>query len=128
MGIRGVTATLGRWALAGIFMKGGLDAFKDPGGRPAAAEKVGLPEPELLVRANGAAMVAGGIGLATGILPRTAAAGLIVSLGATTVVGHRFWDAHEEPARTQQTTQFLKNLAIIGGLVIYLGSATGDLG
>ncbi|MEP7060143.1 MAG: DoxX family protein [Actinomycetota bacterium] len=121
MGVRRLTTTAGRMALAGVFLKGGWDAFRDPGGRPIAVEKAGLPDPELLVRANGAAMVAGGVALLTDILPRTAAAGLIVSLGATTVVGHRFWDIHEEPARAQQTTQFLKNLAIIGGLVIYLG-------
>ncbi|MEA2555025.1 MAG: putative oxidoreductase [Actinomycetota bacterium] len=120
---RTAVRTVGRFALAGVFLKGGWDAYQEPGPRPSIVEKAGLPEPETLVRLNGAAMVAGGAGLITGLLPRATATGLMVSLGATTMVGHRFWDQPDDAARRQQLTQFLKNLAIIGGLAIYLSSA-----
>lgn len=60
---------LGRGALGVPFVVLGLDAVREPGGRVKAAEAFGMPRPELAVRANGAAMVAGGAALATGVLP-----------------------------------------------------------
>ncbi|ACU53813.1 DoxX family protein [Acidimicrobium ferrooxidans DSM 10331] len=109
---------LGRVALAPIFIVAGFEALRDPGHRPEVAAKAGLPSPELLVRLNGAAMVAGGLGLATGLRRRLAALGLIASLGATTVVGHPFWREEPGPGRTMQRVQFLKNLGLLGGLAL----------
>lgn len=45
----------------------GYQAAKEPGGRTDAAARIGLPEPELFVRLNGAAMVGGGAALAGNI-------------------------------------------------------------
>jgi uncharacterized membrane protein YphA (DoxX/SURF4 family) len=113
-----ITERIGRMALAGIFLKGGWDAFHDPGQRPAKAAKLGFPAPEVAVRANGAAMVVGGTALAAGLLPRAAAAGLLCSLIPTTLAGHPFWDEEDPVVRAQQLTQFLKNLGIAGGLLL----------
>jgi putative oxidoreductase len=112
----------GRSLMSGIFISGGWAAFSEPGPRVAMAGAVGLPDPELAVRANGLAMVAGGTALAVGVWPRAAAAGLIASLGATTAAGHAFWDEDDPKVRAQQRTQFLKNLAIIGGLAVLIAS------
>ncbi len=117
---RGALEWAGRLALAGIFLKGGWDELTDPGIRPELAAKLGLPESKEMVRLNGAAMLTGGVALATGILPRAAATGLVVSLSAVTVAGHRFWDEEDPVQRGRQLGQFLKNLGIIGGLLIYL--------
>ncbi len=65
-------------------------------------------------------MAAGGAALALGIVPRAAAAGLIASLVPTTLAGHRFWEEEDPQARRMQLTQFLKNLGLIGGLVLLL--------
>lgn len=111
---------LGRAALGIPFVLLGFGAATEPGGRVKAVEKVGLPQPELLVRFNGGAMVVGGAALAAGILPRAAAIGLVASLVPTTLTGHPFW-AEEDPAqRTAQKTQFLKNLALTGALLVYV--------
>lgn len=109
-----------RLLMAGIFIHGGWTAFKEPGHRTELAEKLGLPKAERLVRANGLAMAAGGTALALGIVPRAAAAGLIASLVPTTLAGHRFWEEEDPRARKMQLTQFLKNLGLIGGLVVLL--------
>jgi putative oxidoreductase len=116
----GLLEATGRLLLSGIFVHGGWNAFKDPGKRPLQAARLGLPEPELLVRANGAAMAAGGAALALGIMPRATAAGLIASLVPTTLAGHRFWEEEDRLARGMQLTQFLKNMGLIGGLVIVI--------
>ena len=75
-----------------------------------------------IVLALGAAMVVGGLALGAGILPRAASLGLIASLLPTTVVGHPFWREQEPAARSAQTLQFVKNLSMLGGLVIEASS------
>jgi putative oxidoreductase len=113
--------------LAGPFIVGGIDAFRSPGSRaakaesigPALAKRLGLPEdPETLVKINAAVMVGAGTLLALGKAPRLAAIVLLGSLVPTTIAGHPFWDESDPVSRKQQRTQFLKNAAMAGGLVL----------
>lgn len=112
--------------LAAMFVVGGLDQLKHPGAKAKAARpvlelasKVGLPDdPELLVRANGVAMVGGGALLATGHVPRIASTILAGSLVPTTVAAHPFWNESDPQKRAQQKIQFLKNLGLLGGLLL----------
>lgn len=108
---------LSRICLAGIFITGGADAFLNPGGRPDIVSKAGIPNAKQAVVFNGAAMVVGGTAMAVGIFPRLAAFGLLVSMLPTTFVGHPFWDEENPVTRKNHTTHFMKNLAIIGGLL-----------
>jgi uncharacterized membrane protein YphA (DoxX/SURF4 family) len=113
--------------LAGIFVSSGADAFLHPEAKvpraeavaPVIAERLGLPpDTERLVRLNGAVMVAGGALLATGRLPRLAALAVLGALVPTTVAGHAFWSETDPAAKQQQRIQFLKNLAMGGGLLL----------
>ncbi|MEO6019470.1 MAG: DoxX family protein [Knoellia sp.] len=112
--------------LAAMFVMGGLDQLKHPGAKAKAAQpvldqaaKIGLPDdPELLVRANGVAMVGGGALLATGHVPRIASTLLAGSLVPTTLAAHAFWNESDPQKRAQQKVQFLKNLGLLGGLLL----------
>jgi uncharacterized membrane protein YphA (DoxX/SURF4 family) len=124
-----ISSFVARPLLAGMFIYGGLDAFKNPSGKtpraekvaPAIADVVGIDaDTEQLVQLNGAVQVAAGITLALGILPRVSALLLAVSLVPTTLAGHRFWEEEDEAARAQQSVQFLKNAAMMGGLLLIL--------
>lgn len=127
---------LARPMLASIFVVGGLDAMRHPGTRTKAVERVkplldkaGVPTDDLetLVRANGAAMIAGGAMLATGRLPRLSSLGLLVSLAPTTMT-HNFW-AMKDPAEKQaHQVQFLKNLGLAGGLLLASVDTAGKPG
>src|SRR5437588_4440997 len=112
--------TLSRMLLAGIFIAGGFDAFAKPGGRVDKVASSGIPEPEQAVVLNGAAMMIGGTALALNIAPKAAAALLIGTLVPTTIVGHAFWKETDAKARKMQQTQFLKNLGLMGGLLLVL--------
>src|SRR3954468_12041031 len=90
-GARAMLKSLGRAALAAIFVLGGADALKAPGQRANKLDDAGIPQPELAVRVNGATMVLAGIVLALGIAPKAAAGTLLGSLIPTTLVGHPFW-------------------------------------
>ncbi len=118
---------IARPMLAAIFISGGLDQFRHPGRKSEAArpivEKIapmlGLPQDtELLVRANGVTMVAAGTMLALGRFPRVAAGVLAVSLVPTTIAGHAYWREEDPERRAQQRTQFLKNVGLIGGVLL----------
>ena len=112
--------TLGHLLLSGIFISGGWAAFSQPGGRPTKVAEAGIPEPELAVELNGALMVIGGTMLGLGIAPKVAATMLIGSLIPTTIVGHTFWKEETGTGRQNHLTQFLKNLGLIGGLLMVL--------
>lgn len=109
-----------RLALAPIFIVGGIDALIAPGPKSTKVQAAGIPRPTLAIRANGAAMAAGGLVLAVGPWPRLAAAGLMASLVPTTVVGHAFWAEDTTEGRKAQLMQFAKNLGILGGLLLAL--------
>lgn len=125
-----LTRTVARPLLAGVFVTSGIDTARHPDERAKRAEPVaraiavplGLPDdPVLLVRVNGAAQAAAGSLLAMGKLPRLAAAVLAGSLVPTTVAGHRFWEEVDDAKRSAQRIHFLKNLAMLGGLILVIG-------
>jgi uncharacterized membrane protein YphA (DoxX/SURF4 family) len=109
----------GQVLLGVIFIKLGSDAARSPGPRVEKAAALGVPNPELAVRGNGAAMVAGGAALTLDKVPRLAALALIASMIPTTLAGHSFWEL-EGADRKAQEIQFYKNMGLIGGLVLAL--------
>ncbi len=116
--------TLARPLLASIFVVGGAAALKEPGGRVETVRAAGLDQPERLVRVNAATQVVAGLALATGRLPRIAAAVLAGSLVPTTVVGHGFWSVPPERRQSEQI-QFLKNVGLLGGLLLAVADTGG---
>ncbi|WP_213451104.1 DoxX family protein [Rhizomonospora bruguierae] len=124
--------TAARMLLSGIFVASGARSLADPDRVAASAKRVtdrvgpavrqihpSLPaDARGLVRLNGAAQLAGGVLLASGRLTRPAAALLAGSIVPTTIAGHAFWEYDDKAQRSQQQTQFLKNLAVLGGLML----------
>lgn len=117
---------IARPLLAAVFVNSGIDALRNPEPRAklatgmvhAAAERFGTPDdPLLAARVNAGVMVLGGLGLATGAAPRTSALALAGSLVPTTLAGHAFWE-YPKPEQAGQRTQFLKNLGLLGGLLL----------
>jgi putative oxidoreductase len=106
----------------------GYDAARTPGGRVGQAaptlarirQVLPLPQDdELVVRANGATQAVAGTLLALGQWPRASAAVLALSLAPTTLAGHAFWQIDDPAARKLQRTQFTKNMAMLGGLLLF---------
>ena len=115
---------LARALLGSVFINGGLNQLKGAEKLEpmltSNAERLGvnLPVPaKNLVAFNGAAMMAGGSALAAGIMPRTAALGLVASLVPTTLVAHRFWETEDPGKRFTERNGLFANLALCGGLL-----------
>jgi uncharacterized membrane protein YphA (DoxX/SURF4 family) len=115
-----IAKSLGHLLLSGIFIAGGAQAFMEPGRRVDKVADAGIPGPKQAVELNGAAMVIGGALLAADIAPKLAAIILIGSLVPTTLVGHAFWKEDNAVGRKNQSTQFFKNLGLLGGLLLVL--------
>jgi uncharacterized membrane protein YphA (DoxX/SURF4 family) len=112
--------TITRLLLSGIYIINGWGAFSKPGGRHKLVAAAGIPYPEQAVVINAAVMVCAGLLLGLGITPRLASALLLGSMIPTTLVGHPFWKEEPGSQRQNQETQFLKNLSMIGGLLMVL--------
>ena len=123
--------------MSGIYVFGGINQLRDPGSKYGAAQPVApgfaravndspvpvtLPtETEQLIRLNGAVMVGAGTLLGLDKFPRLSAAVLAASLLPTTAAGHRWWEAEGEREKTQQQVHLLKNLSMLGGLLLTVG-------
>jgi uncharacterized membrane protein YphA (DoxX/SURF4 family) len=123
--------------LAAIFVTSGLDALRHPAARAetagplvkALAGPLNLPDDvELMVRANGATMLAAGTMLGLGKFPRLAALALASTLAPTTYAGHAFWTVEDPAARAQQKIHFLKNLGLLGGVLLAAVDTAGKPG
>ena len=123
------SSVIARPLLGAMFIVGGLDAFRNPAGKVDRAERVAPDianlvgvdaDTEQLVQFNGAVQVVAGTTMALGIFARLSALALAASLVPTTLAGHRFWEEEDEAARAQQSVQFLKNAAMMGGLLMIL--------
>jgi putative oxidoreductase len=122
--------------LASIFILQGIDSLLHPDTKAPAAERVVRPlaervpavpdQVEQAVRLNGAVQVVAGSLLAIGRFPRLSAAALAASLIPTTAAGHRFWESNDKQERTQQKVHFLKNVSMLGGLLIAAGDTAGN--
>jgi putative oxidoreductase len=75
-------------------------------------------DPATLVRLNGAVQAVAGALMLTRRYSRPAALVLAGTMVPTTVAGHPFWAVEDRQEARAQQTQFLKNLAIMGGLIL----------
>lgn len=110
--------SFGRFLLAAIFL---YTAFKDATGFSsvvAVMKKRGIPFTEILAVGEIGFKALGGLMLATGFQPQVGALLLVLFLIPTTLMFHPLTDP-------SQHIQFLKNLAILGGLCVVAGTSDG---
>lgn len=126
-----------RTMLASYFVVSGLKAVRDPESLvPAAEPLVDTVVPQLQrfapeqvgdlvptdaktwVRINGVLELAGGVALATGKGRRLGAALLALSLVPTTIGKYPFWRSSDPAERAAARDHFLKNVSLLGGVLI----------
>lgn len=121
--------TAARTLLGALFVGSGYYVLKHPERHVAEAKPVAdylepaleaanLPtDTETLVKATGAAQIAGGLLLASGHFTRPAAAVLAATVVPSTIAAHPFWNEEDPDRKAEQRTQFAKNLGLLGGLL-----------
>ncbi|HEY7607831.1 MAG TPA: DoxX family protein [Alphaproteobacteria bacterium] len=84
-----------------------------------------LPNPDLLAQLAAYGELIGGVMLFIGLFSRLTAFALLLFVIAATILGHAFWTFADAGQAYLQIQQFLKNLAIIGGLLAIVAYGGG---
>lgn len=121
---RPTTALVGRILISLIFLTGGIAKLTDVAGTAGFMESAGIPYAHTLAIIAGIAEIAGGLSLLLGLLTRIGALGLFVYLVLVSVLMHPFW-SFEGAEQQMQQIQFMKNLAIMGGLLAFVAFGPG---
>lgn len=118
---------LGRLLLAALFIPAGLT--KIPGFENTAAYMAakGLPLVPLLLVLTILIEAGCGLLILLGWRAREAALLLFLFLIPVTLVFHGFWGVEDPAARAQEQRNFMKNLAIMGGVLMIAGLGSGPL-
>lgn len=115
---------IGRILLAFIFILSGYGKLGDFAGTAAYMGSRGLPVPELLLVPTILVELGAGLMLALGIKARWAALAIFLFLIPVTLIFHAFWAAPPDQMQNQMN-HFLKNVAIMGGMLYIMGAGAG---
>jgi putative oxidoreductase len=119
-----MTALIGRLLLAAIFAVSGIAKLTDTAGTAAHMSAMGIPYADTLALVAGWAEIAGATSLVLGLLTWVGALGLILFMIPTTLIFHGFWN-YTGADRLPQMVNFMKNLAIVGGLAGLVANGAG---
>ncbi|MFI2279384.1 DoxX family protein [Nocardia beijingensis] len=131
---------LARPLLATAFVVDGVDTLRHPDERVKSANALlerghrQLPEeiaaklpsnPSTVVQVNAFAQVGGGVLLALGKAPRLAALVLAATVVPAAVTEQDFWNEQDPARKSAKRTAFLKDLGLLGGLMITAADTEG---
>ena len=114
----------GRVLLGGLFLAASAAKVADWTQTLGYLAVRNVPAPELFLAGAILLEAFGGLSLIFGWRARTGARALIAVLVPATLIFHNFWAAPMDDVR-EQALQFLKNTAILGGLLLVAGNGSG---
>ena len=117
---------LGRILLSLVFLIAGYRKLMGVAASAGYFGKLGFPMPEVLVWVAIAIELGGAILLIVGWKTRWAAWLLALFTLIATFAAHRFWEV-DAAQYANQMNHFLKNLAIVGGLILIAATGPGAL-
>ncbi|MCC6490572.1 MAG: DoxX family protein [Candidatus Hydrogenedentes bacterium] len=115
---------LGRVLLSAIFLISGFGKIMDWSGTAGYMASHGMPAVPFLLFMAIVLELGGGLSILLGFQARWGALALVVFLIPATLIFHAFWSADPEQAQ-MQTISFLKNTAILGGLLTVMAHGSG---
>ena len=115
---------LGRFLIAALFLVAGIRKILIWGPQVAYFTRLGFPAPELFTVLAIAIEIGGGLLLIAGWRTRWVAWLLIAFLVIATGMAHRFWE-FDAAQQANQLNHFLKNIALIGGLLFVAAFGPG---
>ena len=126
MNTQGLPVLIARILLALMFLLAGLSKFAGLEGTAGYIASKGLPLPQLLALGTAALEVVGALLLIVGWHARWAALVLAAFTLLATMLFHNFWAMPADQQMMQQL-MFMKNLSVVGGLLVVFGLGAGTL-
>ena len=126
--LQGIVSVVGRVLLCTIFFMAAV-GNKIPNFQAVAGymEKEGVPAPQVLLAGAIAFLIAGSLSVILGYKARIGAALLLVFLVLATYYFHDFWTVSDSQARQDQMIHFMKNLGLMGAMLLIIANGTGPM-
>jgi putative oxidoreductase len=118
--INNIAFLIGRVIVGGFFLMNGFNHFAQLNMMTGYAKSKGVPAPALAVGGSGVLLLLGGLSLFLGYHPTIGAALLVIFLLGASFGIHNFWTVQDQQAKLGEMTHFLKNMAILGLLLMTL--------
>lgn len=115
---------LGRVAVVAIFVWSGVGKFIAPAATNAVLAAKGFPMPMLFTYGAGGVEIVLGLLVAVGFQTRLAALGLIAFTAVASLFIHDWWNMTGQARLTNQIA-FLKNVSIVGALLMIMAAGAG---
>ena len=112
---------IGRLLFGGILAFNAVDNLRNLEGRVAYAESKDTPLASVSVPTISGGLLLGGISVALWRAPAAGAAAIASFLIGTTPIMHDFWNEDDPQQQQQEMTHFLKNAALLGAALAFLG-------
>jgi len=120
------TLLIGRLLIGSLFLVEGIRQVMFYAGSVAYFNKLSFPVPEAMVWLSIIVHIAGGILLIVGWKTKWVSWLLLALVVIATAMAHRFWQL-DAAQYGNQLDHFLKNLAIIGGLLYVIAQGAGAM-
>ena len=124
MNTQGIPLVVARILLALMFVLAGIGKLTGLEGTAGYIASKGLPVPMLLAAAAGVLELVAGVLLIIGWQARWAALALAVFTLVASVIFHNYW-AMPAAQQMMQQLMFMKNLAVVGGLLFVFSFGAG---
>lgn len=118
--INNIAFLVGRVIVGCFFLMNGFNHFAQLNMLTGYAKSKGIPAPALAVGGSGVLLFLGGLSLLLGYHPTIGAALLVIFLLSAMFGIHNFWTVQDPQAKMGEMINFLKNMAILGLLLMTL--------
>jgi uncharacterized membrane protein YphA (DoxX/SURF4 family) len=118
--IANIALLIGRIIVGGFFLMNGFNHFAKLNMMAGYAKSEGTPAPALAVGGTGVILLLGGASLLLGYHPTIGAVLLMIFLLGVSFGIHNFWAVQDQQAKIAEMTNFLKNMALLGLLLMTL--------
>ena len=116
---------IARPLLGATFIASGVDGLREGDRRADRVRALGVGDPQTVTRAVAGAQLGAGTLLTLGRLPRLASLTLALTVVPDAATGHAFWSEQDKEARSVQRTMFLRDLGLLGGLLVSVADTGG---
>src|ERR671936_939917 len=120
----GKVLLLGRVVFSYFFIYSGFNHLTKLSQYAQYAGGSGVPAPTVLTAVSGVMLLAGGLSILLGVMPRWGALLIAIFLVTAAFTIHKFWGISDPMMAANQAAQFWKNISLAGACLIVFGFAS----
>lgn len=124
-GVNDAMLAIGRVLIAIIFVSSGIEKFMDLGATASAIGSKSLPYANVLAAVTATVETGGGLLIILGWRTRLGALALAIFCALAAYYFHDFWNQPDGPQHINNMVHFMKNVSIIGGLLMLCAVGAG---